>query len=193
MPFISNSISDVAIVFLMFLLVKSGDVAYPFIVFPIKKKRGWGTEGRERFFLLPVVFIIVSISVCLQLNSGLITLPHSICQEWCLSQNTGQLTAQAVSSLPAAPNLQTQKFFCKDWYAFEGLHAKDTLHIRFDLEPVIQISGDLNHRILFCWFPLCAYLTCIFSFLFVFPYLSFFLSPFYVIFLGHNKKCSSPI
>lgn len=45
MPFISNSISDVAIVFLMFLPVKSGDVAYPFIVFPIKKKKGGGDGG----------------------------------------------------------------------------------------------------------------------------------------------------
>lgn len=48
MPFISNSISDVAIVFLMFLLVKSGDVAYPFIVFPIKKKKGGGGRRVER-------------------------------------------------------------------------------------------------------------------------------------------------
>lgn len=46
MPFISNSVSDVAVVFLMFLLVKSRDVAYPFIVFPItKKKKGRGVEG----------------------------------------------------------------------------------------------------------------------------------------------------
>lgn len=61
MPFISNSVSDVAVVFLMFLLVKSRDVAYPFIVFPItkKKKEGGWREVRERFFLLPVVFIIV--------------------------------------------------------------------------------------------------------------------------------------
>lgn len=192
MPFISNSISDVAIVFLMFLLVKSGDVAYPFIVFPIKKKRGWGTEGRERFFLLPVVFIIVSISVCLQLNSGLITLPQSVKSD-AYHKTLGSSQHKQCPRCQQRQTFKQQKFFCKDWYAFEGLHAKDTLHIRFDLEPVIQISGDLNHRILFCWFPLCAYLTCIFSFLFVFPYLSFFLSPFYVIFLGHNKKCSSPI
>lgn len=192
MPFISNSISDVAIVFLMFLLVKSGDVAYPFIVFPIKKKKGGGMEGRERFFLLPVVFIIVSISVCLQLNSGLITLPQSVKSD-AYHKTLGSSQHKQCPLCQQRQTFKQQKFFCKDWYAFEGLHAKDTLHIRFDLEPVIQISGDLNHRILFCWFPLCAYLTCIFSFLFVFPYLSFFLSPFYVIFLGHNKKCSSPI
>lgn len=53
MPFISNSISDVAIVFLMFLLVKSGDVAYPFIVFPItkkKKRKGGGGRVERDFF-----------------------------------------------------------------------------------------------------------------------------------------------
>lgn len=149
-------------------------------------------EGRERFFLLPVVFIIVSISVCLQLNSGLITLPQSVKSD-AYHKTLGSSQHKQCPLCQQRQTFKQQKFFCKDWYAFEGLHAKDTLHIRFDLEPVIQISGDLNHRILFCWFPLCAYLTCIFSFLFVFPYLSFFLSPFYVIFLGHNKKCSSPI
>lgn len=114
MPFISNSISDVAIVFLMFLLVKSGDVAYPFIVFPIKKKKGGGgTEGRERFFLLPVVFIIVSISVCLQLNSGLITLPQSVKSD---AYHKTPRSSQH-KQCPLCQQRQTfkqQKFFCKD-------------------------------------------------------------------------------
>lgn len=165
----------------MMLLVKCGDAAYAFIVSPIAKKKKWQCGFFEQD--LPQAK-----HGCLLTSLGCLTFIHK--NHLYLSQSPEQHNQCPLCQRRRA--FQWQRFFCKDWNAFEGLHAKGTVYINLTWSlSVIQISGDLDHRILFLLVsPSCLPKIC--SLFFVRLSLAFF-SPLSLLLSYALDIISSPI
>lgn len=189
MPFISNSLSDVAVVFLMFLLVKSEDVAYAFIVFPIKKKKRSG--GRQ--ILSAFGCICHSLNVCLLTIKFRLDCLTSIIQERCLSQNTGQLSASSVLSASSAKPSNSKSSSARIDMRLKGCMPK--IHCILDLTWSLsyKLVGISITEYFLLISPLCLPQMCFFFFCLAFPIFPSSPLPFTFFSFGYNKKCSSPI